>query len=87
MLRITAFADRLEEGLEGLIIDGRVTLLRVLEDVRPGDILEICYTIEHRPRLLNMIHFFCLSNYAILLGMLLYARGDRMATWETERPS
>jgi len=34
------------EGLEGFLIDGWVTLLLVLEDVRPGDVLESCYTIE-----------------------------------------
>lgn len=41
-----------ESGLEGFIIDGAVTLLLVLEDVRPGDILEWSYTIENQPRLL-----------------------------------
>lgn len=40
---------------------------------------------EKRPRLMNLVYFFCLSNYAILLGIWMYFRGDRMATWETER--
>ncbi len=42
---------------------------------------------QRRPRVVNMIHFFCLSNYALFLGIMMYLRGDRMATWETERPS
>jgi hypothetical protein len=41
-----------EEGLEGYVIDGWFTLLLVLEDVRPGDVLEWSYTIESQPRLL-----------------------------------
>lgn len=40
---------------------------------------------ERRPRLVNMVHFFCLSNFAIFLGIMMYLRGDKMATWETER--
>ncbi|MEI9959956.1 MAG: DUF3857 domain-containing protein [Limisphaerales bacterium] len=35
-----------EEGLERFVIHGWFTLLIVLEDVRPGDILEFSYTIE-----------------------------------------
>ena len=35
-----------EEGLERFLIHGWFTLLMVLEDVRPGDILEFAYTIE-----------------------------------------
>jgi len=38
-----------EEGLEGSIIDGQITLLLLLEDVRPGDLLDSCYTIERQP--------------------------------------
>lgn len=41
-----------EEGLERFVIDGWVTLLLVLEDVRPSDVMEVCYTIETLPRLL-----------------------------------
>jgi hypothetical protein len=35
-----------EEGLERFLIHGWFTLLMVLEDVRPGDILDFAYTIE-----------------------------------------
>jgi len=51
-----------EEGLERFVIHGWCTLLLLLEDVRPGDIIESCYTIETRPRLLpgNCASFFTL---------------------------
>ncbi len=41
-----------EERLEGFILDGWVTMLLVLGDVRPGDVIEACYTIESLPQLL-----------------------------------
>jgi hypothetical protein len=41
-----------EAGLEGLVIDGWVTLLLVLENVSPGDVLEWSYTLTNRPKLL-----------------------------------
>ena len=41
-----------EAGLEGCVINGSITLLLLLEDVRPGDALEYSYTVQHRPRLL-----------------------------------
>ena len=37
---------------EGLISTGRLTLMLQLEDVRPGDVLELCYTVEEQPLLL-----------------------------------
>jgi hypothetical protein len=51
-----------EEGLERFVIHGWCTLLLLLEDVRPGDIIESCYTIETQPRLLprNYASFFSL---------------------------
>ena len=41
-----------EAGLEGFVIDGWITLLLLLEDVAPGDILEWSYTLTNQPRLL-----------------------------------
>jgi hypothetical protein len=41
-----------EAGLEGLVVDGWITLLLVLEDVIPGDVLEWSYTLTDRPKLL-----------------------------------
>ncbi|HVU26551.1 MAG TPA: DUF3857 and transglutaminase domain-containing protein [Verrucomicrobiae bacterium] len=35
-----------EEGLERFVIHGWFTLLMILEDVRPGDVLDFAYTIE-----------------------------------------
>ena len=40
-----------QEG-EASVLEDRLTLLLMLEDVRPGDILEWCYTIETQPVLL-----------------------------------
>lgn len=42
-----------EEGLERFVIGGWYTLLMILEDVRPGDILEYAYTIRNKPRFLE----------------------------------
>src|ERR1044071_226373 len=41
-----------ESGLEGFVIDGWVTLLLLIEDVRPGDVLECAYTIASCSRLI-----------------------------------
>ena len=51
-----------EEGLERFVIHGWCILLLLLEDVRPGDIIESCHTIETRSRLLpgNCAAFFAL---------------------------
>lgn len=48
-----------EAGLEGLVIDGYITLLLILEDVVPGDIVEYSYTVTNRPRLMPE-HFSCM---------------------------
>lgn len=40
-----------EEGLERFVIHGWFTFLLILEDVRPGDVLDFAYTIETRPTL------------------------------------
>ncbi len=48
-----------EAGLEGCVIDGWITLLLLLEDVCPGDVLEWSYTVTSRPLLLpEYIHLF-----------------------------
>ncbi|HRZ40512.1 MAG TPA: glycosyltransferase, partial [Candidatus Omnitrophota bacterium] len=40
---------------------------------------------DKRPRWLNIIYYFCVSNLAILWGIIRFLRGERMATWETAR--
>jgi len=55
-----------EEGLEGYVIDGWYTLLLVLEDVRPGDVIESCYTLESQPRLLPQS---CASFFSLPQGI------------------
>jgi hypothetical protein len=37
---------------DGFISPGGLTLVLVLEDVRPGDVLELCYSLEEQPSLL-----------------------------------
>lgn len=41
-----------EENLESFILHGEVTLLVVLENIRPGDIIEYSYTRTYRPHIL-----------------------------------
>lgn len=55
-----------EEGLERCVIDGFYTLLLLLEDVRPGDILEWSYTVENQPRLLPE---FCAGIFTLPQGV------------------
>ncbi len=52
-----AHANRLrflqrEENLDRFVVDGRVTVVLLIEDVRVGDILDVSYTIQTTPRLL-----------------------------------
>jgi hypothetical protein len=57
-----------EESLEKFVIHGWYTLLLILEDVRPGDVLECAYTIQTAPRFLtnNSSYFYGLPvNQAI----------------------
>jgi hypothetical protein len=63
-----------EEGLERFVIHGWFTLLMVLDDVRPGDILEFSYTIETHPRLFpgHGAYFFSLPQ-AVSIGKYHFA--------------
>ena len=71
-----------EAGLEGFIIDGWVTLLLLVEDVRPGDILEWSYTTENRPKLLPNA---CTAWFTIPEGLQL-ARLNVMVRHAESRP-
>ena len=50
-----------ESQLEGLMLHGSITLLLVLEDVSPGDILEFSYTESNRPKIMPE-HTHCFFN-------------------------
>jgi hypothetical protein len=67
--------------------DGRQTLLLLLEDVRAGDILEWCYTVEDRPILMagQCASFFALPEGAPLgkLFVSLRFNGSRMMKWKS----
>ena len=56
--------------------DGRQTLLLLLEDVRPGDIVEWAYTLEARPAIMagHCAHFFKLPEKSSLGKIFLSAR-------------
>ena len=56
--------------------DGRQTLLLLLEDVRPGDIVEWAYTLEARPAILagHCAHLFTLPERSSLGKMFLSVR-------------
>ena len=41
-----------EENLDRFVVDGRVTVVLLIEDVRVGDILDVSYTVQTTPRLL-----------------------------------
>jgi tetratricopeptide (TPR) repeat protein len=60
-----------EENLERCIIDGGASLLVLLEDIRPGDVLDTAYTIKSTPRLMadHFSNFTCVS-YPVHVGQL-----------------
>ncbi|WP_052361534.1 DUF3857 domain-containing protein [Geminisphaera colitermitum] len=57
-----------EEGLESFVLHGCFTLLVVLDDIRPGDIIESAHTLEHRPHILpdNCFDFFNLPSASLI---------------------
>ena len=67
--------------------DGRQTLVLLLEDVRPGDILEWCYTVEDRPVLMagRCACFFALPEGAPLGKLFLSVRfnASRQMKWKS----
>ena len=79
-----------EERLEGCIIDGWITLLLLLEDVRPGDVLDACYTLERMPRFLpeNCSCFFSLPRHQPVgkFHFSLRFKADRPMKWKSSAP-
>ena len=80
-----------EEGLEGFIIDGWFTLLLLLEDVRPGDILDSCFTIRSQPKLLpeRFSAFFSLPAALPVAKYCFLARfaESRPLEWKSSSPT
>ncbi len=76
-----------EEALEGFVVDGCYTLLLLLEDVRPGDILESAYTVTTQPRLLagNCWSFFGLPPHVPVANFhhSLRFNSPRAMRWKT----
>ena len=50
-----------EENLDRFVIDGRMTIVMLIEDVRVGDIIDVSYTVQTTPRLMPE-NFWLLSN-------------------------
>ncbi len=80
-----------EEGLERFIIHGWFTLLMVLEDVRPGDILDFSYTIRSESALFpnHGSHFFVLPQ-GVSLGKYHFAvqfNNARPRKWKSASPA
>jgi hypothetical protein len=75
-----------EAGLEGCVIDGCFTALLLLEDVRPGDVLDWSYTIERRNQLLPGLHFaFFQLPLATHVGKLFFSarsHEERLLKWK-----
>jgi transglutaminase-like putative cysteine protease len=80
-----------EEGLERFVIHGWFTLLMVLEDVRPGDILDFAYTIESSSEIFpnHGGHFFTLPQ-GFPVGKYRYAvqfADGRQRKWKSSAPN
>jgi transglutaminase-like putative cysteine protease len=79
-----------EAGLERFMIQGWFTILLLLEDVRPGDVVETCYTIESQPEILrdNCTHVFALPT-GVAIGQFQFSvhhKTDRALKWRSSAP-
>ena len=80
----------LQRETDGFISPTRLTLMLLLEDVRPGDVLELCYTIEERQRLMQDYRgcLFALPEGAAV-GSLCFSlcfRDGRQFRWKSSAP-
>jgi hypothetical protein len=75
---------------DGFIAPSRLTLILVLEGVRPGDVVELCYTIEEQPLMLreDCGCFFALPEGAPLGKFYFSVRFNdaRQFDWEASAP-
>ncbi|MEW5894705.1 MAG: glycosyltransferase family 2 protein [Candidatus Omnitrophota bacterium] len=44
-----------------------------------------CLWQEGRPKAVSMVYYFCVTNLAILMGIIKFLKGERVAVWETAR--
>jgi len=79
-----------QKEADGFISPSHLTLLLLLEDVRPGDVLELCYTMEEEPPLW---HDDCGCLFALpeasALGKLYFSvrfNDARQFDWESSAP-
>jgi len=40
---------------------------------------------EGRPKPINIVYYFCVTNLSILLGIIKFLKGEKVAVWDTER--
>jgi len=80
----------LQKETDGFVAPGRLNLILVLEGVRPGDVVELCYTMEERSPLLDED---CASLFALPegapLGKLYFSlrfEDDRDFQWKSSSP-
>ncbi|MFA6960456.1 MAG: DUF3857 and transglutaminase domain-containing protein [Opitutaceae bacterium] len=79
-----------EESLDAFILHGRITVLVVFNDVRPGDIIETSHSIVHTPRLLphrhsafhTLLDAFPVAKYNIALTFA----SSRAMRWKSSAP-
>jgi len=79
-----------QREVDGFIPSGRLTLMLLLEDVRPGDVLELCYSVEEQPLLLpeHCGSWFALPEAAPLGNLYFSIRFDavRPMRWLSSAP-
>jgi hypothetical protein len=80
----------IQNGTDGFAAPGRATLILLLEDVRPGDVLELCYTVEEQSLLFeeDCGCLFALPEGAPL-GKLYFSvrfEDDREFQWKSSAP-
>ncbi len=73
-----------EESLDRLVIDGWVTAVVLLEDVRVGDIVDVSYTVRATPRLLPE-HYWLLARVPAHLPLHRFRLEVRFPVSETMR--
>jgi hypothetical protein len=75
---------------DGFASSTRLTLMLLLEDVRPGDVLDLCYTMEEEPLLMDDYCgcFFALPDGAALGKLFFSVRFDdgRPMQWKASAP-
>jgi hypothetical protein len=80
----------IQRETDGFIAPNRLTLMLLLADVRPGDVLDLCYTIEEQPLLLrDYCGSLCALPEGAALGKLNFSvrfHDGRPFQWKSSAP-